>query len=164
MCTSVTPPANSKHALDGARERLKRADQHIRDLELRLDTFLSKFRVIKFEGENPVFSDDDRIAFEVLKNLGTESVPPEFKVICGEIVHHMRCAFDHLAWQLSSVSSREDTKIASKIEFPIFDQEPRHSRCHSHPKKLCGYCRKVQGITSVSSLTKIDGLQPYKRG
>lgn len=149
------------HPLDGARERLKRADENIRNLDVEIGTFLKPVPVISFEGENPVFTDDDKKAWEELRNfIVNNTVKPRFAVLAGEIVHHLRSAFDHLAWQLSS--SELQTNSPHQIEFPIFRQEP--DWCAGLTKnKICRYCRKIEGIASPSALTRIEALQPYKR-
>jgi hypothetical protein len=146
------------HPLDSARERLKRADENIRLLNAEIIKLLAGAPVVDFEGENPTFSQEESERFEALKNfIRDQTVQPRFSVLAGEILHHLRSAFDHLAWQLSSPDQR--LRFPTRIEFPVFSE----SEHRSGEKKLCRYCRKVEGIISPTALTRIDSLQPYKR-
>jgi len=83
-------------------------------------------------------------------------------VLAGEIVHHMRSAFDHLIWQLSIQEARD--KFAGDIEFPVSEHPPECIwRVSDGKVKHSSYCRKTKGVTSITALTRIDNLQPYKR-
>lgn len=145
------------HPLDSARERLKRADENIRNLSTELSVFLSAFPVVSFKGINPVFSQQDRDALEQLKQHVINSpIVPRFSVLTGEIVHHLRSAFDHLAWQLSSATFR--SQFPTQIEFPVFLTDPA-----SDSDKLRQYERRLKGIKSASALARIKKLQPYAR-
>ncbi|MGH9499568.1 MAG: hypothetical protein ACRD3L_10545 [Terriglobales bacterium] len=147
--------------MNGARKRLDRADENIQQLNREIIDLLAPFPVITFRGPDPVFTDSDRKAFEELKNLifnGT--VGKRFGLLAGEIIHHLRSAFDHLVWQLTS-SEFQAKPAASKVEFPIFDVTPKI--CGITRNKMCRYCRKVEGIASPTALARIHGLQPYLR-
>ena len=142
------------HVLDGARVRLKRADENIRNLETEIAPLLSGLPTIPFSGENPQFTDEDRKNWEILTKANT-NIDPRLAVLAGEIVHHLRASFDHVAWQLSSVSVR--TSSTTQIAFPVSVIDPSTNK-----DELRSYQRKVKGITSVSALARIDSLQPYK--
>lgn len=150
------------HPLDSARERLKRADENIRNLNAEITEFLASVPVVRFtsqQGEDPVFSQNDREAFDALKKfIASGTVEPRFRVLAGEIVHHLRSAFDHLAWQLSSPEAR--LRYPTRIGFPISKEL---SLCGISKTKMSGYCRKIEGIDSPTALARIDSLQPYKR-
>jgi hypothetical protein len=152
------------HPLDGARERLKRADENIRNLNREITDFLSPAPkvtlAVDYDAGEPIITDKDREAFEELKEfISSTAIPPRLKVLTGEIVHHLRCAFDHLAWQLSSAEFQ--TKFPTRIQFPIFMEEPEP--CGVTKNKMSGYCRQIQGIASPTALTRIHTLQPYLR-
>jgi hypothetical protein len=149
------------HPLDGARERLKRADENIRDLNSELVEFLAPSPVVEFDWdmdrEQAVITDDHRKTFEELKQfICTLSIKPRFSVLAGEIIHHLRSAFDHVVWQLSSPILQANSP--RQIEFPVF-LAPQ--LCGLKKSKMCQYCRKVEGVASASALTRIDSLQPY---
>ncbi|HET9406023.1 MAG TPA: hypothetical protein VFO39_02185 [Candidatus Sulfotelmatobacter sp.] len=149
------------HPLDGARERLKRADEDIRDLERAIAEFLAPVPVVTWtvEGSEPIVTDENRKAFEELRKFIDGPVNLKFRVLAGEIIHHLRSCFDHLAWELSSPGFRANPDSAREIQFPIYDKHPKP--CGITRKQMCGYCRKVEGIASASALARIDSLQPY---
>jgi len=165
MSTIVTPPRKSAHPLDGARERLKRADENIRNLEVEVSQFLSGFpKVIATRGPDnkAILTDDHRKAFEILRQIvvGRTEVP-RFGVLAGEIVHHFRSAFDHLIWQLADAEGRR--RFANEIEFPICETRQECIRKADGKVKHSSFCRKVQGVSSLTALARIHGLQPYHR-
>ena len=152
------------HPLDSARERLKRADENIRNLHSEVATFLAPFPVIRLPrtiikgvaGIDPIFTQAQRDAADALrKKIISTPIDPRFGVLAGEIVHHLRSAFDHVAWQLSSDSYRKTDW--RKIEFPVFNTEP------TAKEEMSRYARKVKGIGSRTALTRIGSLQPYRR-
>jgi hypothetical protein len=76
----------------------------------------------------------------------------------GEIIHHLRSSFDHLAWQLSDETCRNTGNNRFSIEFPIFDVDPA-----TDPDEAKRYRRKVKCIIHrPSALARIDRLQPHK--
>jgi len=153
-----------KHPLDGARERLKRADKNIQQLNREITDFLAPVPSLTLDvdmpASKPIITDGDRVAWEKLvKFLKAGIVGPRFSVLAGEIIHHLRSVFDHVAWQLSSPDFQANSP--TQIEFPVFKERPR--LCGIAKKKICGYCRKVEGIPSPSALARIEALQPYLR-
>lgn len=147
------------HPLDGARERLKRADENIRNLHGEITDFLAPAPVVTLEvkGNEPIVTDENRKAFEELRKFLDTSVDLRFRVLAGEIIHHLRSAFDHVAWQLSSPNLQANSP--TQIEFPVCEEPP--TVCGLTKNKMCGYCRKVEGIASATALSRIDTLQPY---
>src|SRR6266850_676840 len=111
------------HPLDSARERLKRADENITNLNSEITELLAPFPRVRLEGTEPKISEPDRQKFEVLRKLALSGTAlPRFSVLAGEIVHHLRSAFDHVAWQLSSAAVRAASP--NQIEFPVFPTKP----------------------------------------
>jgi|HubBroStandDraft_4_1064222.scaffolds.fasta_scaffold40725_2 hypothetical protein len=150
--------------LESARERLKRADENIQQLNREITDFLAPAPVIVLDADvvarKPIITDRDRKTFEELKEfLNNSSVPPRFSVLAGEIIHHLRSSFDHVAWQLSSTDLQ--AKSPYQIEFPVSLKEPKP--CAIKKDKISRYCRKVEGIARPSALVRIDSLQPYRR-
>lgn len=150
------------HPLDGARERLKRADENIRNLNAEISKFLDPAPVIEFlydlDRGKPILTDENKKAAEELRQFVlTHPVKPRFKVLVGEIIHHFRSAFDHVAWELSDPVLQTDSP--HQIEFPVARKPP--SVCGLTKRKMCSYCRKVEGIASPTALTRIERLQPH---
>jgi hypothetical protein len=157
----------TSHPLDGIREKLKRADKSIRNLESEIAPFLAKFPTFEFPvmtpGVDKAFTDEqrkawDKFRFEFMERDRQETIPPIFAVLAGEIIHHLRSSFDHLAWQLSDETCRNTGNNRFSIEFPVFDADPAPD-----PKESGRYRRKVKCIINrPSALTRIQDLQPYK--
>jgi hypothetical protein len=152
------------HALDGARERLKRADENIRNLNREITDFLAPAPMVTvavdYGAGEPIVTDEDRKAYEKLKEfISSTTINPRLRVLTGEIIHHLRCAFDHVAWQLSSADLQ--AKSPNQIEFTVFTERPKP--CGVRKNKISRYCRKVEGIASPTALARIDALQPYTR-
>jgi hypothetical protein len=152
------------HPLDGARERLKRADENIQNLNREILDFLKPAPIVVLDvdvdAERPIIDDADRAMLEKLKEfILSTSITLRLQVLTGEIIHHLRCGFDHTAWQLSSTDLQ--TTSPNQIEFPVFKERPK--LCGITKDKMCRYCRKVQGITNPGALARIDSLQPYHR-
>jgi len=143
-----------EHPLDGARERLKRSDENIRNLTIEIAPLIRDLPIIPFSGENPTFTDEDRKNWDILTGANAQ-IPPRFSVLAGEIVHHMRAAFDHVAWQLSSIALRASKP--TQIAFPAFCIDPSADK-----DELRRYKRQVEGISSPTAVARIESLQPYK--
>jgi hypothetical protein len=81
----------------------------------------------------------------------------EIPAIAGDVVHNLRSALDHLAFQLVSVgveSGEVRTENWTDIQFPIF-----HSPDGNEPRKR----RCIQGARR-EAIEAIDALKPYKNG
>ena len=91
------------HPLDGARERLKRADESIQKLNIEVTDFLAPAPIVTLDVDieqgKPIITDKDREAFQKLQEFVAGSVPLRLRVLAGEVIHHLRSAFDHIAWQ-----------------------------------------------------------------
>jgi hypothetical protein len=153
------------HPLDSARERLKRADENIKQLNVEVAAFLSQWPSFKFFCGNPGISDKQQEMLKKYREIAlNRSVDPRISVLAGEVIHHMRSAFDHVVWQLSSLEHRLG-KSGTKIEFPVIDVAPTHTPTCAIPgvnvNKLCLYCRKIHGVTSQTARARIEQLQPY---
>ncbi|MBZ5531866.1 MAG: hypothetical protein LAO20_10575 [Acidobacteriia bacterium] len=138
------------HPLDGTFEKLERADQNIRNLESEIALFFK-------ESEYPIIPQGDMETFKkAIDYHSSRAMSPRFSVLAGEVIHHLRSALDHVAWQLSSTTYRRD--FARAIEFPIFDEEPVKKKERSR------YERKIEGISSTQARLLIEQFQPYQRG
>lgn len=135
---------------DGIREKLKRADQNIRNLKTEIDLFVS-------QGQYPVMPKHDDKAWQEAVNYHRDKVIPlRLSVLAGEIVHQLRSALDHIVWIFSDSATRLNHPNA--IEFPVFESRPLDKG------ELRRYQRKVQGITNNQVLKFISALQPYHAG
>ena len=131
----------------GIKEKLIRAKENILNLEKEVSAFLK-------ENDYPAWRYDDReTALKAIAYHRNRVIPVRFKVLAGEILHHLRSSLDHVAWQFSD----EWYRIAkpTQIEFPIFEVRPAHK-----PGRT-GYDRQVKGISDPAALILIEYLQPY---
>jgi hypothetical protein len=136
------------HALDGVRGKLERANENILNLDREITAFLQA-------GAYPIMPDDEPgTVQEAVKSHTDRVIPLRFSILSGEIIHHLRCCLDHIAWELSSVEKR--TRDPRGIEFPIYSSKP------ADKPALRRYERKVEGIPDPGRKI-IEALQPYHR-
>src|ERR1039458_2529148 len=138
------------HPFAGILEKLKRTYENIGNLNSEITSF--------FEGgEYPILPDTNsqewQKAVDYHRTLG---IPRRYGVLSGEIVHHLRSCFDHVAWHFSSIQYRTDHETA--IEFPVLRKKP------TTQNEEARYERKVNGIVNANVRSLIDRMQPYNRG
>jgi hypothetical protein len=115
------------HALDEAREKLKRARAHGANLKRQvtlLNRDPSRHRVL-------VDYDPDEGCYVVYSKMGPEPLP-DLSLVLGDVIHNARGALDFTAWQLARKKLRREPteKEAPSIVFPItssivmFDNRP----------------------------------------
>ena len=133
------------HRLDGVRVKLCRADEHLETLDKSVQGFL------KGSPYRP-FADMDMEAGEGLVRVEIRACPPvlEWGVLVGDVLHNLRSALDHLAWQLGGDPPPNKRTSA----FPIHWDRGDYRR--EGAKKVAGVPCHPQAI--------IEDLQPYQRG
>lgn len=131
--------------LEGIREKLKRSDECISNLDREIRAFFD-------QSLYPVIPNKDEETFkEAVDYHRRRDIPLRFSVLAGEIVHHLRSCLNHLAWLLSDPCYR--TCCRRSIEFPVFERKPTN-------KEQSGYDRKVAGM-SDHARQLILSRQPY---
>jgi hypothetical protein len=93
-----------------------------------------------------------RLEFRPLNIYG-----PDIPAIAGDVIHNLRCALDHLAFNLVIVGATWGETPPEKwedIQFPIF---------HSFKSYEAGKGRRIQGARR-EAIEAIDRLKPYKGG
>jgi len=147
----MVPKLLTSDQLEGANEKLKRANENILNLN-------SEGLVFFDNSDYPTIPHEDEKVFqEAVDYHSKRGIPLRFSILAGEIIHHLRSILDHIAWQLSSTTARGTHAIANQIEFPIFAKRPITK------DEMSRYSRKVQGISDAKALTLIESLQPYNR-
>jgi hypothetical protein len=139
----------SPEQLAGVREKLKRADENILNLNTEISAFLKK------SPDGGVGNDKTKAVEKWAKHHAQRPIPPRFPVIAGEVIHHLRSCLDHITWMLSRYDYRNDPATKKKVAFPIFTKLPKE-------KAKTRYDGNVAGITSRAALKLIEDLQPYK--
>jgi hypothetical protein len=137
------------HPLAGVREKLKRADENIINLNTEITTFLGK-------GKHAIFPNENNEAFQkAIEGHAAREVPLRFSVLAGETIHHLRSSLDHVMWLLSSEQYRAE--CPNKIEFPVCAVKP------ASKDEIAKYNGKIEGINSANAKAIIQSFQPYKR-
>lgn len=133
------------HPLESAREKIHRANENILHLNADIARFLT-------DTEPTVKLRDDEQLGQKLVGVEGRIIPPlRYAVVAGEIVHHLRSALDHVAFQL--VVSNKGTP-STKTEFPVFVDSDEYVSKHA---------AKVQGMSDRAKAL-IESLQPFKQG
>lgn len=140
----MNSPAESTRLI-GIRAKIERANEHIQDLEARIQAF---------RGTNPygvVAEDDPHSGYRTYKAKVNRPIPGDFSLVIGDALHNLRTALDHLAWQLvesnSAIPDRETC-------FPIYQ---------GAPKDESQFARKVKGM-SPGAVDIVKAVQPYQTG
>jgi len=127
--------------------KTKRARDHLHDLERSIQEFRASapygFRI----------EDDSKTGDKIHRLDIRKATPDSFALSIGDVVHNLRAALDHLAWQLVIENSNTPTSGANGTQFPIYLPSPK-------PKPNQG---KIAGI-SPTAQTLIDAIKPYKGG
>ncbi len=114
---------------DSARLKLKRAYQHISDLDIKRATFLDT-RPCKVRAKyNP---QSDRTGY-IVEHL--EDVPPDLSLVAGDAIHNFRSALDHL---VASLVAANHQPVTSLTAFPVFE---------SFSKDEIKSSRKIKGMS-----------------
>lgn len=128
----------------GIAEKLVRAEENIHNLHSEMEGFFEKC-------DYPILPQDNKElllrAIEYHKNL---VIPLRFSTLAGEVIHHLRSCFDHVAWHFS-VGPVEDPR---RIEFPVFEKPLDKDR----RKRFEG---KIRGITDLKARSLIERVQPH---
>jgi len=134
------------HPLDIIDEKLQRAEEHIKELQVQTDALL---------GAAPytTITDDDPKELEEFKRMLTSiRVPPRISIIAGEAINQCRSALDHVAAAL--VLANKGT-VTNQTQFPIYPYRP------SFEKESVRYEGCLRGMTA-SAKALIDREQPFE--
>jgi len=133
-----------KRSLRDCYAKIDRADEHIANLAVEIDTFLDT------EPYRITYERHPKRGLILQCHCDDVAISPKlvrFGTISGEVIHHLRSSLNHLVWQLS------DEQHTTSTEFPIF-------------KSKQGYKTRVSGklkfITDRRVLTLIERAQPFK--
>jgi hypothetical protein len=92
-----------------ARFKLDRAKQHIANLQRAFDVFVAQNpHALSFKAEPNTGSLLVQLRFKV-------DIPNSFALILGDAIHNLRCAMDHLTWELIGIDGGEQDRY---LKFP----------------------------------------------
>jgi hypothetical protein len=132
---------------EAVRLKVKRARQHIADLDGRIHLF--------FTGPinpYPIIREIEPATGDAVFKLGKCSpIPEDFPLIIGDVLQNLRTALDHLVWQL--ILSNGGTPDSSSA-FPI----SKNAQIYKSDSP-----RKIKGV-APEAMKMIDSLKPYGGG
>ena len=130
------------------KEKLKRANEHLMQLEGELETFQNEAPY----GPISNYNAEQAKAFRDLWEK--RAIPPRFPVIAGEVLQQLRSSLTYLHVALIV---RDGNVPDTRSQFPIFSTKP------TEPKDIARYETQVRGITRRKVLAAIKRHQPYTR-
>lgn len=136
------------HPLDSVLMKINRADEHIHEFDPALSAYLAGNPHV------PRVDHDAKTGITTLRLEVRNPLPLKMNAILGDVLHNLRSALDHLAWQVAllNVSTPYD-----RTQFPIFDDGQRYANAAS------GRYFVLQSVAPVHRAL-FERLQPYQRG
>jgi hypothetical protein len=127
------------------RVKTERANEHVRDLESRIETFWAE------DAKEVVPEDQTEPGYINCRVQGLSDIPPYWGVLIGDALHNLRSALDHL---IGHLIESNNGKISDSTQFPI----KKTSDAFKSSLKT-----EVKGI-SDPALKVLKALKPYKGG
>lgn len=141
------------HRLDGAHQRIDRAEEHLNEVRLRCEAHGQAIRqTVAIERKPATFRfPDGREVQGVLGQLSGQlgPVPDRVSILVGETIYNLRAALDYLVYELALCDAGE---VRFGTQFPIESTEKGFVR--RRPNYLNG--------VSQAHIAAIKWLQPYK--
>lgn len=142
-------PANWPKALDDAKAKIRRAEEHIRALRTDVHAYLRRqpFELVsRFELEP---------GCHVVRLKVREEPPPRLSTIVGDIAHNLRSALDCVSWRLAiahvGLETAMEPKNRRRIVFPITETPAQFER------------NQVLPFFSDEARAVFERVQPYQR-
>lgn len=126
------------------RVKIDRAKHHLRDLEVVRDGFI-KSNPYRIERET------DQTGYNVYRVFDIQTPPVEIGLIAGDVIHNLRSALDHLAYQLVYANGVIHSK---QTAFPVWDSAAEYKAQRA---------RRVKGMAQ-GAIDAIDAIEPYQGG
>lgn len=133
-------------SLDGVRVKLRRANDHLAELRSRLGPIAGEATgsIVGAPSED----DFSKLIYRVTR---VPEIDPMIAAIAGDIVHNLRSALDHLAWQLVVLGNGQPTR---ETVFPLHESTMNQ---RGNPRVLT-----IQpGITDPQIMAAVEAMQPY---
>jgi hypothetical protein len=150
---------NPVDPLGGLNEKILRATRHTDALEGTVAELLQQALYVAVT-ENHFAEGEEEGHFAIRAYEHTLHPVNELGVIIGDVVHNLRSALDHLAWQLAILDGCEPPPALT--EFPIFlkesDYEARTPKT-GEPRRASGLF-KVRGL-DPNDQAMVKSMQPF---
>lgn len=124
--------------------KIDQATKHLSNLKKEVNAFLSRKPFI-------VVTEEASSGDLVYRIRIQAPIPVRWSADIGDLLHNLRSALDHLAWELVLANGQQPTRDTS---FPISDDEPSFK--DNLQKQLHG--------ASAAARTAVENLKPYKGG
>jgi hypothetical protein len=127
--------------------KLDRAAQHLDDLKRLLVEHTSRPDLVKGTVEYRPDAPADR---NLIPHFRVQALPHTVAAVAGDVVHNLRSALDHVAWQLVLTNGGTPVEPGSgrrATQFPILTDEPG--------------TLEVAGVLSSEALDIVRAAQPY---
>jgi hypothetical protein len=126
--------------------KVQRAREHLGELQSGVQSFLAT-DPYQIETKRDT---DARLAYYL---SAVQETPVAIAFIAGDVLHNLRSALDHLAYQLVLVGTGQEV-TSSRVYFPIADSLVKYQQVRDGQTK---------GMTAAARAA-IDNVQPYKGG
>ena len=134
-------------ALEGVVSKIRRAQEHSNSLKEEVNAFTNS-------GDYDTLPERNSDGSEYRLRIKFGQLKPDvvrWGVMFGDVLHNLRSALDHLAWQLVLTGGGEP---GSTTSFPIFKDRDKFVSLSRDPVR--GVSNKVREL--------IEGVQPFQRG
>jgi hypothetical protein len=133
--------------LDGCREKIKRAEEHREVLDREVAAWLEA-HPIPFRAEY-----DPQTGSHIARITAVPQPVPTLRwgVIIGDVIHNLRSALDHLAWELAHWGGRTPSDPEG-VKFPIADTLATFGS---------GAAARATKQMDPAHVAKVESLQPY---
>ena len=136
------------YRLDAIADRIDRAEEHIGALKVALRAYFES-DAYEFRGDYDAYSNEFPITGRA------QMVEPRICTLAGEVLHNLRSALDHLAWELVRANSGQPDENTS---FPILHVGPTPNKKGIQPPPY------ISGGVSAAAQVIVGDAQPYKLG
>lgn len=125
--------------------KVERAKEHLADLKLARDRFVDSkpYRITR--------EYDPQTRDNIYRVFGVQVPDVDIALIAGDVIHNLRSALDHLAYQLVLVNGSIPSK---QTAFPVFDDTDKYKT---------GLAGKVKGMAQTA-VDAINATEPYQGG
>jgi hypothetical protein len=133
------------HPLDGAFQRVDRAEEHIVELKRLINDFRQRY----LDASTTRFDPDPPYHPHPVHPPLTPHAEHKLSIVLGEICYNLRSALDYLVYELAALDSQS---IQQGTQFPIDDTPEQFAQSVK---------RSLVGVSS-SHIDAIEELQPYR--
>jgi hypothetical protein len=137
-------------SLDDCRAKLDRAKGHVEELRAEIEReAANNSGLISLQHE---YDPNDRAVIYRINYV--VQIHEHWPLIFGDAVHNLRCALDHLMWQLAVIHLRRQptTAEAKQIQFPVVSRAKDFTRSNR-------FLRHIRN----ADIDRLKPFQPYKR-